>query len=343
MVRLKRNFGGWLTAGFILIAGAARVQAEDRVVLLDDPARPSPGLVSALRIQLTGVAELDVRQDPEMAGVSKRVQVASQLAQADDVLVVTWAEPAVELADGSREAVLYVVGHKQGRALLEVVRVPGGEGPVVERSLALKLRELVDEVRQNREQAAAADVMLEAAPPPPAGRWDAVVAVAGAVAPLADSDVGQWGARMSGGAAFRDGGLRLAGLLQVAVFPQLEIAQGPSRVRLYEIAPSLLARAQLQHGALWFGLRLGPELSAVKAEGKSANGQGETSEVVASLLVGAEVELQLGAGVGVAAAIDLQGRFKRQRFTVDSDRVVDLGRVRPVASLGLTWNGPAVR
>lgn len=347
MVRLKRKLSAWLIASLILGVWSRDVQADDRVVLLEDARRPNSGLIAALQIQLTGVAELDVRQEPDNPGVSGRVQVASRLAQADDVLLVTWAEPAVELGDGSREAVLYVVGHKQGRALLEVVRVPGGEGPEVERSLALKLREVVEEIRSNRAQAAAADVMLEAAPEPeepePAAGWDIAVAVAGAVGPLSGSDLGQWGARMSAGPAWRSGALRLAGMLQVTVFPQVELARGASRVRFYEIGPGLLLRAQLRQGLFWFGVRAGPQLSWVKAEGESATRAGEANELTTSLLVGAEVELPIDDGVGIAAGVDLEAHFKRQHFTVEGERVVDLGRLRPVASIALTWNGPAVR
>jgi hypothetical protein len=345
MVRLKPNWGAVVIAGFILGAAGAQVQADDRVVLLEEPGRPEPGLTSALRIQLTGVAELDVRQAPETPGVSARVQAASELAQEDDVLVVTWAEPAVTLGDGSREAVLYVVGHKQGRALLEVVRVPGGDGPEVERSLALKLREVVDEVRHNRQQAEAAsgDLMLEPAPSRSARGWGATVAVSGAVGPLPGSELGQWGVRMSAGPALRDGSLRLLAMLQLAVFPQLEIARDARRVQLYELGPGLLLRAQLRQRLVWLGLRIGPELSWVQAEGQSARGRGETTEIVPSLIAGLDVELPLADGVSVGAAVDLEARFKRQRFTIDGARVADLGRLRPVASIGLIWNGPDVR
>jgi hypothetical protein len=347
MVWLKRKARAWATAAFILGGWTRPVQAEDRVVLLDDPARPSPGLISALHIQLTGVARLDVRQDIVNTGISARIQAASGLARSDDVLVVTWTEPAVELAGGGREAVLYVVGRKQGRALLEVVRVPGGEGPDVERSLALKLREVIDEVRHNRARATTVDVTLEpvqsGTPASPAGRWGEAAAVAAALTPLDGRDSGQWGGRMSGGAALRAGPFRLSGLLQMGVFPLVEIEREAAVVRFYELAPGLLVRAQFDHRPWWFGLRGGPQLSVVDAEARAEGSEGEASEVLASFLVGAEVELTIGGGVGIAAAIDLEGRFTRQFFTVAGERVMDLGRVRPIASIALTWHGRAVR
>jgi hypothetical protein len=350
MLRLKGISKGGVTIGLILGCWAVPVHAEDRVVLLEDSrAARGSGLGSALRIQLTGAAEVEVRDLPENAGVSRRMQTASELTQAEDVLLVVWAEPAVELADGSREAVLYAVGHKQGRALVEIVRVRGGEGPDVERSLALKVREVVDEVRHNREQAAPSDLMLEPAAAAadvtaeqPA--WGARVSLAGALAPLSGSDLGQWGARLAGGPAWRDGVLRISGLLELAVFPELEVEVPSAEVRLFELAPGALAHAQWRQADVWIGLRAGLSLSFLAAQGHNAASSGEVSGLVApSWTFGVDVELPIGRGVGVAAALDLQARIRRQRFTVAGDQVVDLGRLRPLVSIALTWSGDGVR
>jgi hypothetical protein len=346
MLRLKGISRGGVAIGLILGCWTGPVQAEDRVVLLEDSAAARGGLGSALRIQLTGAAEVEVRDLPENAGVSRKMQAASELTQSEDVLLVVWAEPAIELADGSREAVLYAVGHKQGRALVEIVRVPGGEGPDVERSLALKVREVVDEVRHNREQAAASELMLEpaaAAPVTAEPAWGARVSVAGALAPLSGSDLGQWGARLAAGPAWRDGPLRISGLVELAVFPELEVQVPPAEVRLFELAPGALAHAQWRQADVWIGLRAGLSFSFLNAEGHSAAGSGEGSELAPAWLFGVDVEVPIGAGVGVAAALDLQARIRRQRFTVAGDQVVDLGRLRPLVSIALTWSGDGIR
>jgi len=347
MFRLKGISTTGVIASLILGSWASHVQAEDRVVLLQDPAAPpGSGLASALRIQLTGAADVDVRDVPQDVGVSLRIQAASLLAQADDVLVAVWAEPAVEVGGGAREAVLYVVGHEQGRALVEIVRVPGGEGPDVDRTLALKVRELVDEVRANRAQAAANDLTLEPAAATVARSepaWGARVLLAGALAPLSGSDLGQWGARLAAGPAWRDGALRISGLAELTVFPELELGAAAGQARLFELAPGLLGHAQWRQGAVWIGLRAGLFVSVLAAQGQSARGRGEAREIAPSWLAGVDVELPIGDGVGLAAAVDLQARIRRQRFSIDENEVVDLGRLRPVVSIALTWSADAVR
>jgi hypothetical protein len=347
MLRLKGISRAGLFASLILGCWAARVQAEDRVVLLQDPAAPSgSGLAYALRIQLTGAADVDVRDLPQDAGVSLRVQAASQLAQAEDVLVAVWAEPAVELENGSREAVLYVVGHKQGRALVEIVRIPGGEGPDVDRSLALKVRELVDEVRANRAKAAENDLMLEpaaASSAPSEPGWGARVLVAGALAPLSGSALGQWGARIAAGPAWREDALRVSALAELTIFPELEVDATAGKANLFELAPGVLAHAQWRQGAVWVGLRAGLALSLLAAEGQSPSGRGDAREIAPSWLAGVDVELPISDGLGVAAAVDLQTRIRRQRFSIDEDEVVDLGRLRPLVSIALTWSADGVR
>jgi hypothetical protein len=349
MVRLNRKLGGWLVwaAGCLLPAAQGSAQAEgDRVVLLEDPALPPrPVLGQALRIQLFDRARVDVVQGPAASGLSERVAAASALAQ--DALVVVWAEPTVTLGDGSREAVLYVVGHKQGRALVEIVRVQGGDSPDVDRSLALKVREVVDEVRKNRERGAETGLLLEPLqePPlplvPPGGGWGATVGVGGAVGPL--SGFGQFGAQLYGGPAYAEARMRLTALLALTWYPELESSQGAATVRLREVGPGLLARAQVRADRAWLGLRAGLTLSFVDAEATSALGRGGDDVRFVSWLSGVDVELPITRAVALSVALDLQTRFHRQRFAVSGREVVDFGRVRPLLLLSLSWNSEAVR
>jgi hypothetical protein len=355
---MKRNLCGWLILSGLLteLHTPARAQEQDKVVLLEDSAQPPrPGLSHALRIQLLDVAAVDVRQWPETSGFSERIQVANGVAAEPGALVVVWAEPTVELPDGSREAVLYVVGREQGRALMEIVRVPGGSGPDVDRSLAIKVGEVVHEVRTNRERAAR-EMMLEPAPapasalPPPhaaaepaeAG-WGLTAALGAVAGPLGGSEFGQWGMRAGAGAAYRSGDVRISGLAELSWFPRLRIARGSSQVRFDELGPGLLARAQLREGSVWLGLRTGAGLSWIDADAQSASSDGEASELVATWLVGFDAEIEIVGGLGLAAAIELQGREPRRRFAVEGEHVVDLGRLRPLALLALTFHDERVR
>jgi hypothetical protein len=356
---MKGNLRGWLILGGLLLGPHAptRAQEQDRVVLLEDPAQPPrPGLSQALRIQLLEVAAVEVRQWPETPGVSGRVQLASQVAAEPGTLVVVWAEPTVELPNGSSEAVLYVVGRAQGqgRAQVEIVRVSGEGGPDMDRSLAIKVGEVVHEVRTQRAQAASLEPPPApppvAAPPPaptkpaPARAWGLTAALGAVAGPLSGSELGQWGVRAGAGAAYRSGGARFAGLAEISWLPPLRITSGDSQVQLDELGPGLLARAQLREGRVWLGLRAGAGLSWIEAEGQSLLARGTPeSLLVATWLLGFDTEIEILGGVGLLAALELQGREPRRRFTVERERVVDLGRLRPLGLIALTFHDERVR
>lgn len=323
----------------LLLADPAGVVAQtaEKVVLLEDPAAPPrPGLSAALRIQLVGAALVEAHDAPVATGLARRVRAASELADAEGALLVVWAEPTLALPDGSHEVVLYVVGHDQGRALVEVVRVQGGDSPDVDRSLALKVREVVDEVRRNRALAAGSGLMLTPAEPARGGHGP-TLGLGLALGPL--SGLAQWGARVHGGIAVVDGPLRFSGLLALSWHPEVDAQGDGARVSVAEVAPGLLARVGFRTRAVWLGLRAGAALSFIEAQAVSARGSGEASVRVVSFVTGLEIEVPIADGIGLVAAVELQTRARRQRFAVLGDAFVDLGRVRPLALLAVTWSG----
>jgi hypothetical protein len=62
---------------------------------------------------------------------------------------------------------LYVVGEKEGRALVEVVRVPGDRGPELERTIGLKVREFVAAIQRGQAARAEAAQLLQPELPQP--------------------------------------------------------------------------------------------------------------------------------------------------------------------------------
>jgi hypothetical protein len=334
------------------------VLADDRVFLIEDDPGARSGLESALRIQLTGAAEIETRpRAPGATSLPGRIAAATELVRAEGALLVVWAEGPVQLADGSQEAVLYAVGQREGRAQLEVVRVPGGSGPDMDRLLALKVRAVVDELRtrqsglvepaQNPEQGEVGRPPRPEEPeteqPAAYYRWSAALAAGVAASPLARSDFGQWGVAASAGPMLVSERLRFAGTLELGWYPGIDLASGGESVSFHEIAPGLALQAALRVGGVWLGARTGPELAFVSASGQSTAGTRGSSAVRVPLwLVGAYAEIALGAGFGASLGLDVQMRLRRQRFAVDSDEVADLGRVRPFARLLLTWT-PAPR
>jgi hypothetical protein len=126
-------------------------------------------------------------------------------------------------------------------------------------------------------------------------------------------------------------------------FPALRIESAGDSVRLSELAPGLALHAQLRQAALWLGLRSGASLVWVQASGRSRDGARgpQGSEQLAVLENGFDVELPIAGGFGVELALLLQTWLDRQRFAVNGMQVADLGRLRPLVRLSLTWVVPS--
>lgn len=347
----NRRAGCFFSTLLVLVAGgllcAAAAHADDRVLLLEAPGQAGLGLASALAVQLIGVAELERQVLPDAATVPARVRAARELGQERHALLVVWAEGPVELADGSQEAVLYAVGQREGRALLEVVRVAGGRGPDMDRTLALKVREMVDELHRNRAQTPS-EAMLQPEPTPPSPRgprpqFGAELALGALGSPALGAAPARLGTAVALGPALllRALALRLSARAELAWFPPNTVERGGAHVRFDELVPGLALRGQLRQGPLWLGARAGFALALTAATGVSAAGaKGVAHEQTALWLAGLELELPLAAGLGLLLGVELQARFLHRRFAVNGTELVDLGALRPFASLALTWSAP---
>jgi hypothetical protein len=337
---------------------AAQPTAPVRVVLLQDPADPPPeSLVQALRIQLSGLSGLEpLALEP---GARPREQ-AERVAREPATLAVLWLPEGTGPGRDREVTELHALAESAPgesapgesapatSALREqLVRVPGGPRPDVERSLALKIRELVDALRRSRARASAAapaEASVTSDALPPAAETSTLgptLALGARVAPL--SGRAQWGGTLAGGAAWRSHALRLLGALELAWFPEVELSRGASQARVSELAPGLFARAEVRRGALWLGAHGGLSLSFVHAEGSDGRERAATRVQLMSVLGGLHLELAITEGLGLYAGLDLQVQRRRQRFTVDGAELVDFGRLRPLASLALAWSSPAVR
>lgn len=325
----------------VLGVGSARAQAEERVILLEEQAAPPrESLVQALRIQLSGLASLE--REALAPGEDPRPH-AERRADEPGALAVLW------LPTGSTERAevteLHAVGRSQSGVRHEQVRVAGGARPDVERSLALKVREWVHALRRSRaavtnaRDAAADEADAGAGRPASAGDVALVLSGGARVAPL--STRAQWGAAFAAGVAVRPSALRLVGGLELAWSPETELARGPLRATVEELAPGLFARAELRQGDLWLGAHTGLSLSLVHAEGSDGRERGDARVSLASARVGLHVELEVGRGFGLHAGLGLQLRLRRQRFTVAGVELIDFGRLRPAASLALAWRWPS--
>jgi hypothetical protein len=345
-IERKRVFGLILGLCWALVC-ASPARAQQKVLLLRDQTVVQPGLLSALRIQLLGVADAEARTVPAGGGVPARVAAATELSRREHALLAVWTEGPVLSPEGSGDTVLYLVGQREGRALVEVVRVPGGDGPALDRTLALKVRVAVDELERSGESSPGGVMLVpqsaEAAPGArPVGRsWGALFGAGVIVGPQTGAAAGQWDVHFRAGPALLISPFRLSLELALGWFPALRIERAGESVRLSELAPGLALHAQLRQAALWLGLHSGVSLVWVQASGRSRSGaQGQASEQLAVLENGFDVELPIAGGLGMELALLAQAWLDRQRFAVNGREVADLGRLRPLALLALTWAVP---
>jgi hypothetical protein len=320
---------------------AAQSEATGRVILLVDALAPPPeSLVQALRIQLSGMASLELAQ---AAAGAELAAEAERWAREPGVVAVLW-QPA-DASTREEATALQALDHSAAGSPAggnsELVRVPGGARPDVERSLALKVRELLhgwQKRRAERDAAQASRSEPPAAEPEPPAEDDLLglaLAAGAQTAPL--SQRLQWGTVIAAGVVVYSDALRLVGGLQLAWSPELELSSGASHATLEELAPGMIARAELRQGDLWLGAHAGLSLSLLHATGSDGRERGEANEKLVSALVGLHAELEIAAGFGLYGGAGLQVRLHRERFTVGRVELIDVGRLRPIATLALAW------
>jgi hypothetical protein len=349
-------------------AGPVRAQAGDPLLVLQESAHPQHGLTAALRIQLMDATPVRVREWQPAATLGERIAAASELRRAEHALAVVWTEAPVPVADGGLEAVLYVAARSESRALLEVVRVPGGRGADLTRSLALKVEEVIEELHRNDRQLGGAVLAPAVAPPsepitapPTAAASAATPPPTAAVPPTAASTTSlpTWGLMLASGARVSSFGWTRWGLgagagptlqsdtwaaalrLGLDWYPEATYSRAGSRVALTELTPLVLASAQWRHEGFGLGARAGVGISYFDARGETARGRsGSASVQTGSALLGLAVERAIVPGLNVAASLDWQIRALHQRFDVNGTTLVELQRSGVVAALELVWYGP---
>lgn len=356
----------------LVSAAAAAVLAQandtvDTVLVLQERTREQTSLVSALRIQLPSTLAVRVRDwAGNGAGLPQRIQYASELASGSALLAVVWTEPTIELADGTRETVLYIVGQRAGRALLDVVRVPAGHGPDLNRALALKVGEVVNDLRQTSAPGAQPSLLSARAPsstvPPTAAvakaaraqpgtptaaadraalqphkRWSAMAAVGGRLATQLEPGWSRWGVGCTAGPMLQIGSWAAALRIGLDWYPEASRVRNRETVGLSELTPLLLASADWRTTPnLALGVRSGAGLAFLTATGTTARGSSNEDKTnTFSWFVGVEAVQALSAGLAIAASIDMQVQAVQQRFAVNEHDVADLGRMRLVFGLQL--------
>jgi hypothetical protein len=339
----------------------ARAEPSLALVLLEDPAAPDRQLAAAFTIQLLTLARVQVEAWHAPPGLPERIRAASGHAERGGYLAAVW----VERSPGTpvrREAVLYVVGGRDSRALLEVVRVPADDSPDLERVLALKLSEVLSALRleEGRVPLLSPDV---AGPPAALGATAGPqLSAASATAAVRTENTPLWAAGLGLGprldAVLTPGWLRtgiggwLAAELHFAAlsaslaagaqwFPVAVRQLQGNEVRLSEVAPLLRARVAWRGPLLELALRVTAAVSFMDARGRTAAGaSGVTSASALSGALGVELAHALLGPVSLALFADLVGHAERHAFAVNGERVLDSGRVGVQVGLDVVLHAP---
>ncbi len=360
-------FGAALAAtGASPPAAAADLPPQARVALLEAPGSQAPeSFLQMLKIQLRDVAEVESGPVLPDQPLPQKLEAAAAFLVGSGAALAVWLDtaPSDADADASGVYVVYAVGNKERRALIEVGRINRGDDPEVERAMAIKVGEMVT--------AALSDEFIGTAAPPPAqevttspaqvssaqekpermpfaasaaepGRARVSLGLAlGAVGALGAGNTGaQIGMDVAAGALFRGSASWSAEVwAALRTTSGLTAATANGRLSSGEITPGVAARVLRGLGAAGrHGVGLGGEITvrAIDARGTGTGGETGSGRVVLPALFGGiegrvaftrALSLRLAAGVDVA--------LYRQRFSVNGAPVGDLGRARPLAHLAL--------
>jgi hypothetical protein len=339
------------TAPTAVPATATAPGGESPVLLLDEPGRaPQDGLLLALRIQLGPGTPVELRGVAEGQARSGRTEAAAALLRAERARAVVWTEVSQGAEPGAATGLTFLVlrpGSAAGPPALDAHRVDGPTGPDLDRTIALKVSEILAQTPASSslgEGSAAGPTDRNALPggPPsqPAPSWQLglLAQVAGLAAPVGGTGFGRWGLALGAGASLRREAIHFGALAELTWLPPVARQDGGARIEVRELVPGLRLSAQTGLGPLWVGLHTGLAVSLLSAEASSADGRtAEASELSPSWLAGAGVELPLTAALGLAVDLGVQVRLRRQHFAVEKRDLADSGVVRPVARIAIAF------
>ena len=288
---------------------------------------------------------MEVERAGEVRGTLKeRLEAVGKPLAERHAQVGVWVE-RVEATGESPEFLVYVVTPRQGRVLVEVVRLPGPESPETERALALKVREVIDSVMlPGAGPELAAPLRVERPAPPVASarpsastRWAAVMEAGftGESAGNAAYDP-QIGAALGVGARARRAHWAGEVLLTAGWSNGAHSERGRARVETDELELGLALRALHASESLAAGVDAALGARGVRADGTAADGRtGRSTKIVPTLRLGPEVRVILSQNVALRAAGGLDYALVHQSFSVAGEVVSDLGRVRGAGWVGL--------
>ncbi|MET0389382.1 MAG: hypothetical protein ABW321_25635 [Polyangiales bacterium] len=325
----------------VSIAGSAAADGE-AVLWMEDVGVPRPGLRAALQIQL-GTDGILTDTWRGAGHLRARIDQANALAAQTGVTAVAWVEVEPPTS-GERSASLYVVGVRAGRALLEVVSVPGSHTPDLERVLAMKLRELLGELRNNRSRS-----LLSAQPTRPPTAAEPSGLQLGFNAAL--------GARLAstiGPTLTRAGlGVMLAPELCIGPwcsalglgldwYPRTTRADTNGELQVTELAPQLQLQLRRQTPIVDLSARTGLAWTHFWTDALTLRGTRESRSVRwLAWSVGLGISRRLSRVVALGLFADVLWQNTRHVYALNDTQLLDTGRLRVALGVDLILHWPS--
>lgn len=323
-------------------ADTARAGERPIVAVLESgDAVPTNELVTALRVHLDAMVEVEMGPSMRGGAVADRFGHASSLVQSGGAVLVVWIERTASGLEAHEDYIVYAVGRDPSRALVEVVRIAADGRAGTVRVMALKVASLVDVVLSTPDPSG--DLSRPFARESVARRRTAASYTphieAGVLGTLLAGDVGA-----QGGIVFAAGLTRTAGDLILSVHAGARWLSGMHgknelgavAVDEVDVAVGLRAGTRWRNYAAGVDLGLGARLLDARAAAVNGRADSATS-LVPAVGVGIHGEVRLGRRLGLRPHAGMEAAGFRQRFLVFHRPAADLGRFRAVGGLSLVW------
>lgn len=315
----------------------AHAQAQVALLVAED-AEPRPDFALSLRIHLPpDMAVLEVGTLRAGTSRSERIEQALGAVELHQAQAALWIEGPVTRGDGDREFVLYVIGRRGDRAIVDVLRLTStGDAAAstpdnIDRSLALKVSHLLTDVARGDDliDTPLAPDGPEAADVSEDSKLEALMLVGASLHSPTGSLPTQAGLRLGVGLQLADASEWIGCLWSVRLMPRNERRNTAGALDLEEITSSLELSWLHRLGALSVGANLGAMLRSLDAAGTTElETVGDHHAFVAGPVFGPSVSWLLHPNLRVDLGARLELAMQRVRYRVNDTELADSGRVR---------------
>jgi len=321
------------------LAVCACAQADEGVLLRSEKGLRSH-LCGALRIQLTGTAEVYCESEQGVESLAQRIASTAKRVRERGARLGLLLE-----ADESPGRVrMYIVSTLSDRAVIAIESIEDRPEPDVDRSLALKVLDAYQVVTAARVVLPSSQLAIAATlarPAPTIRAWLTFLDAGGGVSV---------GSRKRTFAAFALGMTRLlpASRLELGAGARLASRDREQsragQVSVFERGGVLTARLLLRRGRFELGGAMDGLLSVFSAEGVARDGsRGERRLLVPSFALALDVRYRLFANAFLRAAPALELSLLQQRWAIDGSTLIDQGLARVSLPLSLVVALPLSR